>query len=312
MPTISGVTTTTDMSTVTAREVDFVTRFNQNWDALRNIIGISRPIRKAPGTKLVTYSANVKGSLANQVGEGQEITFTEFEVVESGFEDITIEKYAKSVSVEAVAKYGAAIAVEKTDDQFLNELQNKTMASFYTFLNTGSLVGTQKTWQRALAIAKGAVLDKFAAMNKTVTDVVGFANIMDYYDWLGDQQITVQTLNGIQYIKDFMGYSTLFLCPASQIPAKKVIAIPVENIDLYYIDPSDSDFAKLGLAYTVEGETNLIGFHAEGDYSRAAGDAFALMGIKLWAEYLDGIAVVTVGSSNTLPTVPAASQPSAS
>lgn len=109
-----------------------------------------------------------------------------------------------------------------------------------------------------------------------------------------------------------MGYSTLFLCPASQIAAKKVIAIPVDNIDLYYVDPSDSDFAKLGLSYTVEGDTNLIGFHAEGDYSRAAGDAFALTGMKLWAEYLDGIAVVTVGSSNTLPTAPAASQPSAS
>lgn len=300
---ITGVTTTTDMSTVTAREVDFVTRFSRNWDALRQIMGISHPIRKAPGTRLVSYEAKMKGSLGTQVGEGQEINFTEFEVVEKGYSDITIEKYGKSVSVEAVAKYGAAIAVEKTDDQFLTELQSKTMGDFYTFLNTGTLKGTQKTWQRALAIAKGAVLDKFAAMNKTVTEVVGFANIMDYYDWLGDQAITVQTLNGIQYIKDFMGYSTLFLCPASQIAAKTVIAIPVENIDLYYVDPSDSDFAKLGLQYTVEGETNLIGFHAEGDYSRAAGDAFALMGMKLWAEYLDGIAVVTVGSSNTNPSV---------
>ena len=35
---------------VTAREVDFVTRFDDNWDALRNILGIMRPIRKAPGS----------------------------------------------------------------------------------------------------------------------------------------------------------------------------------------------------------------------------------------------------------------------
>ena len=38
---------------VTAREVDFVTRFNDNWEALRNIMGIMRPIRKAPGTQLI-------------------------------------------------------------------------------------------------------------------------------------------------------------------------------------------------------------------------------------------------------------------
>ena len=33
---------------VVAREVDFVSRFTQNWEALRNILGIMRPIRKAP------------------------------------------------------------------------------------------------------------------------------------------------------------------------------------------------------------------------------------------------------------------------
>lgn len=307
---ITGVTVTTDMSTVQARELDFVTRFGQNWNTLNAILGIMRPIRKAPGTELVSYTAKSKSGFATQVGEGQEINFTEFEVIEAAQGDVTIEKYAKSVSVEAVAKYGAAIAVEKTDDAFLTELQSKVMGDFYTFLKTGTLVGNQKTWQRALAIAKGAVLDKFASISKDVTEVVGFAHIMDYYDWLGDQQITVQTLNGIQYIKDFMGYSTLFLLPAAQIPAGTVIAIPVENIDLYYIDPSDSDFAKLGLSYTVEGETNLIGFHAEGDYSRASGDSFALMGLKLWAEYLDGIAVVTVDSSKANKT-PVVTPPSA-
>lgn len=46
-------------TSVTAREIDFVTRFNNNWDALRDILGIMRPIRKAPGTSLVSYTATV-------------------------------------------------------------------------------------------------------------------------------------------------------------------------------------------------------------------------------------------------------------
>lgn len=66
-------------------------------------------------------------------------------------------------------------------------------------------------------------------------------------------------------------------------------------IYLYYIDPSDSEFARLGLNYTVQGETNLIGFHAQGNYTTAVGETFALMGMKLWAEYLDGISVVSFG-----------------
>lgn len=289
--------TTTAQYTTSAREVDFVTRFNDNWNALRDILGIMRPIRKAPGTKLVSYKASVDGGLkgGTTVAEGDEIPFTKTKVEPVAYGDIEVAKYAKSVTIESVAKYGADVAVEKTDDAFLVALQNNVLTSFYTFLGTGSLEVTgATTWQRALALAKGKVLDKFAGMDKDVTEVVGFANIMDFYSYLGDKEITTQTQFGLTYVKDFLGYSTLFLLPEKYIASNKVIATPVENIDLYYIDPADSEFTKLGLSYTVKGETNLIGVHVEGDYSRATGDMYAIMGMKLWAEYLDGIAVATV------------------
>lgn len=288
--------TTTAQYTTTAREVDFVTRFNDNWDALRKILGIMRPIRKAPGTKLVSYKAEVDGGLkgGSTVAEGDEIPLTKMKVAPVAYGDIEVSKYAKSVTIESVAKYGAEVAVEKTDDAFLVALQNKILGDFYTFLATGTLTLTPKTWQQALAQAKGKVLAKFMGMDKDVTEVVGFANIMDFYDYLGDKEITTQTMFGLTYVQNFLGYSTLFLLPDKYVAAGKVIATPVENIDLYYVDPSDSDFAKLGLNYTVKGETNLIGVHVEGDYSRATGDMYAIMGMKLWAEYLDGIAVATV------------------
>lgn len=306
MPALDNLTTQAQI-TVTTREVDFVTRFSKNWNALRTIIGIMKPIRKTPGTKLVSYEAEMDGDLqgGTTVAEGDVIPFTKFKVKEASYGDIEVAKYAKSVSIEAVQKYGAEIAVEKTDDQFLVELQNKTLNDFYTFLKTGTLKGSQTTWQKALAIAKGAVVNRFAAMNLTVTEVVGFANIMDLYSYVGTADITVQTAFGLQYIQNFLGYKTLFLLPAEYIPEKTVIALPVENIDMYYVDPSDSDFAKMGLQYTVDGETNLIGFHVEGDYTRATGNSFAIMGVKLWAEYLDGIAVITVSETDKNPEVAA-------
>lgn len=290
-----NVTISTQFTT-SAREEDFVTRFNDNWDALRTILGIMRPIRKAPGTKLVSYKAEVDGDLQGgaTVAEGDEIPFTKMKVSPVTYGDIEVAKYAKSVTIESVAKYGAEVAVEKTDDAFLVALQNKVLGDFYTFLATGSLALTPKTWQLALAQAKGKVLAKFMGMDKDVTEVVGFANIMDFYDYLGDKEITTQTMFGLTYVQNFLGYNTLFLLPDKYVAAGKVIATPVENIDLYYVDPSDSDFAKLGLNYTVKGGTNLIGVHVEGDYSRATGDMYAIMGMKLWAEYLDGIAVATV------------------
>ena len=283
---------------VTAREVDFVTRFADNWEALRNILGIMRPIRKAPGTQLISYTADVELE-DGDVDPGNVIPYSKTTITQAAKGDLEIKKYAKAVPIEDVNKYGAAIAVEKSDDAFLTKLQNAVLTQFYTFLNTGTLGGdvSASTWQDALAKAQGEVLNKFATIQKDVTSVVGFANILDAYDYLGAADISVQTQFGLTYIQDFLGYSVLFLLPANQVARGTVIATPVENIDLYYIDPSDSDFAKLGLNYTTQGETNLIGFHAQGNYSTAVGESYALMGMALWAEYLDGIAKITFGDA---------------
>lgn len=302
---MAGVTTTSNY-TVNPREVDFVNRFNLQWEAMMALYGIMNPIEKAPGTILRTYTASmVDDALATSPAEGVDITFTQFQVVEATKSDLTLEKYGKAVTAESVAKYGADIAVQKTDEQFLIELQNQVLTTWYTNLNdtTSKMVGTQTTWQKALAIAKGAVLNAHAANDLTVTEVVGFANIMDAYGYLGTANITVQTAFGIQYVENFMGYKTLFLLPAKYIAAGRVIAIARENLDLYYIDPSNSEFNSLGLTYTVEGETNLLGFHVEGNYRNVTGEAYALMGMALWYEREDCVAVVTVGDSDVTPAV---------
>lgn len=287
---------------VAAREQDFVTVFGLNWDALRRILGVMRPIRKTPGTQLVSYTASVALENGN-VDAGEVIPYSKATVVKAAYADLDIKKYAKAVPIEDVAKYGAEIAIAKTDEAFRNQLQTNVLSDFYTFLNTGSLTNVQTTWQMALSMARGLVIDKFNKMRKSVTNVVGFANVLDAYKYLGGANITVQTAFGISYVENFMGYSTLFLLSAPDIAEGTVVALPVENIDLYYIDPSDSEFARLGLNYTTAGETNLIGFHAEGNYSTAVGQSFAIMGMKLWAEYLDGIAVVTVEASGSLGSV---------
>lgn len=288
-----NTTVMANMASVNPREIDFVTRFERNWRALMDIMGISRPIRKVNGTKLVSRVASVTLQ-SGAVAEGDEIPYSQATVTEVPYADITIEKYAKAVSIESISKYGYDIAIEKTDDEFLNELQSVVMAKFYTYLGTGTLTDTATTFQSALAKAKGKVLNAFQNMHRTATEVVAFVNVEDMYDYLGTAPITVQTQSGITYLENFMGYRTVFLCGSDQIASGTVIAVPRENIDLYYIDPSDSDFARAGLQFTTDGETNLIGFHTEGKYSHAVSEAYAIMGMVLFAEYLNGIAVITV------------------
>lgn len=284
---------------VTEREQDFVTVFGKTWEALQQIMGIMRPIKKDPGTRLKSYRASVALE-SGDVGAGNVIPYSKATVEEVLAEDLTIEKYSKAVPIEDVVKYGAEIAVEKTDEAFQNELIGNVLTRFYTFLKTGALTGTYTTWQMALAMAKGHVLNKFKAMRKSATDVVGFANILDAYEYVGQASVTIQTKFGVSYVEDFLGYSTLFLLSAPDIPRGYVAATPVENIDLYYVDPSADEFARMGLVYTTDPELPLIGFHANGNYSTATGESFALMGMKLWAEYLDGISIMSFAASGSL------------
>lgn len=287
----ANLITTADIQ-VTARELDFVSRFEANWDHLREILGIMRPIKKQPGAQLKSKYA--EGTLqSGTVGEGEDIPYSKFTVKETIYDEMTIEKYAKAVSIEAIKDHGYDNAVAMTDDEFLFQLQTEVTGRFYDYLNTGTLnVNDATTFQMALALAKGSVLNKFKAMHRTATDVVGFVNIMDVYKYLGAADITIQNEFGFNYIKNFMGYSVVFLLGDEEVKQGRVIATAVENIVMYYVDPADSDFVRAGLVYTTgDGETNLIGFHTQGNYNTAVSEAFAIMGLVLFAEFIDAIAV---------------------
>lgn len=295
MPAPTNTNTAAAMGTagLRPREIDFVSRFDRNWESLRKILGITRPIRKAPGTTLTSVKASV--TLAESVGEGEAINLSKVSYEVASKEDLTVEKFKTSTTLESVEKYGAELAVEKSDEAFLDELQTMVLTRFYTFAQTGTLTSTETTFQMAVAMAVGMVRDKWKTMHRGAGQVVVFVNTLDLYRYLGGAAISTQTSSGVEYLENFLGARAMIV--TSDIPQGKVIATVQENIDLYYVDPSDSSFAKLGLDYTVMGETNLIGFHASGDYDYAVGNSYALMGMKLFAEYLDGIAVVTIDAN---------------
>ena len=301
MAVISNTTVAANY-TVNPREIDFVSRFGRNWEALLDIIGISRPIRKEAGAVLKTRKASV-ALQSGVVTEGDEIPYSAATVVESIIGEMGLEKFKKGVTAEAIKAYGYDVAIARTDDAFLDELQMNVMGKFYTFANTGELTNIQTTYQSALAMAKGLVVNKWKKMHRSATEVVAFANVLDVYEYLGAASITVQNQFGFNYIKDFMGINTIFLCSDDEVARGRVIATPVDNMVLYYVDPSMSDFARAGLNYTVDGETNLIGFHTEGDYNRAISNSYALMGMTLFAEYIDGIAVIEVEASGSLGSI---------
>ena len=281
---------------VSPREMDFVTRFENSWEHLRDILGIMRPIRKQLGT--VLKSKYAEGTLeSGKVAEGEEIPYSMFTVKEKTYTEMDIEKYSTGVSIESIKDHGYDVAVQMVDDEFLFRLQSNVTTRFYDYLKTGTLQKSYENFQMAFAMAKGLVVNKYKTMHKTATAVAAFVNVLDVYEYLGTANITVQSQFGFDYIQNFMGYQVVFLLGDEEIPRGTIVATAVDNINMYYVDPSDSDFARADLVYTTSnGETNLIGFHTQGNYTTAVSEAFAIMGLTLFAEYLDAIAVVSFGA----------------
>lgn len=299
MATIPNTITTQQFS-INPREVDFVTSFGREITALTEVMGISRPIRKPNGTMLTAKRAT--GELqSGSVAEGDLIPLSQFEVEPVDFQPIELLKYRKAVTIEAIEKYGLETAVGMTDEEFKVQLQDDVLAQFYNFLLTGQLTSEEATFQMAIAMAIGRVKDAFKKMHRRAIGVAVFANTLDVYEYLGGAQITVQTAFGMDYVEDFLGADILFF--SSEVPQGRVIATPVNNLNVYYVDPADSEFAQAGLAYTTDPDVPYIGFHTEGVYQRAQSESYAIMGLTIFAEYLNAVAVITITDAPKMKTI---------
>ena len=285
----------------TPRDIAFVSRFTKNYNGLLTLMGVTRKIQKQPGTVLKVKEASI--SLENgAVAEGQDVTPSTASVTERIIGEMTLMKYAKETTAEAIIEHGYNDAVAMTDVAMIDAILMQIKAKYTAFIKTGTLTGVSTTFQDALAKARGLVLNKFGTMGKSVTEVVAFVNIMDFYAYLGSASISTQTQFGMTYIQNFMGYRTIFLLSDAELERDKIIALPVENIISYYLNPGVSDLARSGLNYTTDGVANLIGVHTSGKYGNVTSRADAIYGLYLMAEYIDGIAVVTIatGSSNSI------------
>lgn len=292
-----NLTKSADIET-SLRTIDFVSSYQKNWEHLREILGIMQPIRRAPGTKLIQKYAEVELQ-EGFTAEGEEVPYSHATVKEREWETLTLERFAKAVTIQAINDHGYDAAVDMTDDQFLFELQTNITDRFYNYIKTGTLRSTEKNFQMAAAMAQGRVRNRWKEMHMGITNIAGFCNILDVYEYLGNAQINnVENQFGINYVKNFLGFGTLFLLSENEIPKGTIIATPVENIKLYYVDPGDGDFTRAGFSYvTAPGETNLLGAHVEAKYGTAETVMHVLMGLRLFSEYIDGIAVITFGDT---------------
>lgn len=268
------------------REQEFVYLFTGSLKKLMEALSVTRKLPKQAGYSLKAYKAT--GSLENgNVAEGEVIPLSKYETEPVEFGEITLKKWRKATSAEAIVEKGYDQAVTMTTDKMLSDAQRQIRSDFFSFLATGTGSASGANFQAALAQSWGQLQVKFE--DDTIS-TVHFMNPLDVADYLATANITMQTAFGMSYIENFLGLGRVFL--NSQVPKGKVYSTAMENLVLYYIPVNGAD---LGEAFDfTSDETGYIGIHEFPDYTNMTASDTVVSGIKLMAERIDGIVVATI------------------
>lgn len=268
------------------REIDFTLMFTESLRKLTEALGVTRKVAKQAGTVLKTYKAT--GTLEDgAVAEGETIPLSKYTTDAVNYGEISLKKWRKATSAEAIIERGYDQAVGMTTDRMLKDVQKAIRKDFFTFLGTGTGTATGAGLQAALAQTWGKLQTLFEDDD---IQAVHFINPLDIADYLATATITTQTAFGMTYIEDFLGMGKVFM--NSSVPKGTIYSTAQDNLVLYYVPVNGADLNE-AFSFTSD-ETGYIGIHEEPDYTNMTASDTVVNGMTLFAERLDGVVKTTI------------------
>lgn len=270
-----------------AISIDHTNRLVEGIKTLQKILGIAEMTAMGEGAVVKQYKVTKKNTPA-QVGEGETIALTKIERKLANTYEMTLKKYRKSVTAEAIQKSGYEKAVNDTDEKLIAEVRKDIKADFFTMLGTGTGTASGTNLQKALAALWGKLQVRFEDMDVTP---VFFINPTDVADYLGDASISTQNAFGFSYVENFLGLGDALL--SASVPAKAPMATVKENMNGVYI-PTGGDLAR-AFGLTVD-ESGLVGMMHDAQSGNASLDTLVLDGVLFYPEEVDGVFKGTIGA----------------
>ena len=274
------------------REVDFVSQFAHNsLGKFLEVLGVTRKIPMMEGTTMYVYSTT--GTLqSGAVAEGAIIPLSQYTTTKTAVGEITLNKWRKAASAEAIKKSGYDAAVRDTDTALLKDVQKGVRTNLFNFLNgtiTNSVTASGADLQSALADAWGQLQIKF---EDDTAEAVYFVNPRDIASYLGAANITTQNAFGMNYVEDFLGLGTVII--SSQITQGTFVATAKENLIVYYLTMNGDIAAAFNL---TADETGFIGIKSGyQNEERAQIESLVMSGVKILVEYAAGVVKGTIGA----------------
>ena len=271
------------------RVADFNLQFTGNLQKLTEALGVTRkiPVQEGAALKMLKVTGTLE---SGNVAEGELIPLSHYETEEVAVGEVKLNKWRKGTTAEAILKGGYDQAVGATTDKMVKDIQKTIRGDLFKFMATGTGTATGATLQAALANGWGKLAVLF---EDDAVETVYFLNPMDVSDYLGTAQVEMQTLFGMNYIKNFLGLGDVFL--NSNVPEGKYYATAKENIVLYYVNVGAGDI-KSAFGLTTD-ETGYIGINEYPDKDTARVIDLVMSGVTFFPERIDGIVVGTIAGA---------------
>lgn len=278
--------TTTAADLEPAISIDFSSRLATNINELQSLLGITELIPMNAGSTIKIYKCTKLNPPA-QVAEGEVIPLTKIQQKIARTIELTLNKFRKSTTAEAIQRSGQALAINQTDAKLLSGIQADIKKSFYDVISAGTGKAEGTNLQSTLSATWGAIKKYYADMDATP---IYFVSSDDVADYLGTATVTTQTAFGMTYIENFLGLGTVVVAP--NLTKGKVIGTAKENLNGAYVPANAGDVANsfnlsadasglVGMTHTVGADTATI-------------DTLAFSGVKFFPEFADGVIVGSI------------------
>ena len=280
-------TNTTMQKDLVAASIDFAEQFTGSIKKLQEILGVTRLTPMPVGNQIKIYKSEVTKA-STQAGEGEVIPLSK--VTRKLAETLTLDyaKYRKLVTAEAIQSSGLQAAVNDTDAKLLREVQKDVKTGLFNYLanTTGVTAATATTFKEAVAKVMGQLAVKWE--DDDIQSVL-FVNPLDFYDYLGNTDVTLQTAFGMTYLQGFFNFNSVIV--SSAVPQSKVIATAANNLNIAYAQVGGA--LSQAFNFTTD-ETGLIGIDHNNVNDSLTYQSVIMDALKVFPERLDGIVVATI------------------
>lgn len=283
----AGLIETADVAP--AISIDHNERLVEGIQTLQAALGITEMVSMPAGSQIKLYKVTQTNTPA-QVAEGETIPLTEIKRVPDRTIDLSLRKYRKATTAEAIQKSGREVAINTTDEKLLKSVQKDIKSDFFAAIQPAS----GATEADAGATAQAAFANIWAKAQVKFEDedieMVYFVHPNDVASYLATAAITVQNQFGFKYVEDFLGLGSAFITPS--IAEKAPVGVPKENLNGAFAPIGGDVAAEFGL---TSDQTGLVGTTHSANKQNASIETLMMSAVAFYVEDLSAIIKGEIG-----------------